>query len=250
MQELELLLEAVTEAGRLAMTLFRQSVRNWRKGDNSPVSDADIAVDRLLHDRLMTARPGYGWLSEEAEDGPARLGASHVFVVDPIDGTRGFLKGGDGWCISAGLVRDGAPIAAVVYRPLTEETYAASGTGGATRNHAPIRAGSRADIAGARILGAKQITQKLAGCEAMGAADIPLALRLCLVADGTYDGFVAATPKNDWDICAGDLILRQAGGIVTDLSGAACIYNRRETFQRGIIASGAALHMAIRKVVT
>ena len=81
-------------------------------------------------------------------------------------------------------------------------------------------------------------------------ADVPLALRLCFVAEGRYDAFVAATPKNDWDICGGDLILREAGGIVTDLQGAPCIYNRSETFQRGIIASGAKLHPAILKAVT
>jgi myo-inositol-1(or 4)-monophosphatase len=240
----------VTEAGRLAMTLFRQSVRNWRKGDNSPVSDADIAVDRLLHSRLIGARPTYGWLSEETEDGPARLGASHVYVIDPIDGTRGFLKGGDGWCISAGLARDGVPIAAVVYRPLTEEIFAAAAGKGATLNLMPIRASAQAVLSGARILGAKQITQRLPGCAAMGAADIPLALRLCLVAEGKYDAFAAATPKHDWDICAGDLILREAGGVVTDLQGAPCIYNRAEPFQRGIIASGAALHPAILKAVS
>ena len=239
----------MTEAGRLASTLFRQSVRNWRKGDNSPVSDADLAVDRLLRERLMKARPGFGWLSEESPDGPARLAASHVWVVDPIDGTRAFLKGGDQWCISAGLVRDGAPVAAAVYRPMTEELYTAAKDRGATLNHVAISASRQSTISGARILGAKQITQKLAGCVALGAADIPLALRLCLVARGHYDAFAAATPKHDWDICAGHLILEEAGGIVTDLPGRPCIYNRPDPFQRGIVASNAALHGLIAKAV-
>jgi myo-inositol-1(or 4)-monophosphatase len=249
LQDVDLLCQAVQEAGRLALTLFRQSVRNWRKDDNSPVSDADIAVDRLLHKRLIGARPSYGWLSEEAEDGPGRLSSRHVWVVDPIDGTRAFLKGGDQWCISAGLVRDGVPVAAAVYRPLKEHCFAAAKGAGATLNLGPIKASAHTEIAGARILGARQMAQKLAGSAALSAADVPLALRLCLIAEGRYDAFVAATPKNDWDICAGHLILEEAGGIVTDLSGQPCIYNRAEPFQRGIIASNRAIHGEIARAL-
>ena len=242
MQELELLIDAVTEAGRLATTLFRQSVRNWRKEDNSPVSDADLAVNRLLQDRLTGARPDYGWFSEESDDGPARLSASHVWVVDPIDGTRAFLKGGNQWCISVGLVKDGRPIAAVVYRPMTNELYAAVKGQGAKLNHLPLKTGTTSAVAGCRILGASGIARRLPGCEIMPAADLPLALRLCYVAQGLCDAFIAIGPKLDWDICAGQLLVEEAGGIVTDLTGQPCTYNREEIFQCGVIAANPVLH--------
>jgi myo-inositol-1(or 4)-monophosphatase len=249
--ELDLLIGAVTEAGHLALTLFRQNVRNWRKDDNSPVSDADIAVDRMLHARLMGARPSYGWLSEETEDGPARLKAMHVWVVDPIDGTRSFLAGGDQWCISAALVTAGEPVAAVVYRPVTEDIFIAAAGKGATLNHLPIAVNTDVAICNALILGAKGIARRISGCTAMvSAPDTPLALRMCLVAQGRYDAYVATTPKFDWDICAGHLVLAEAGGKVTDLRGLPCIYNREETFQCGIVAAGRKLHRSLFEALT
>ena len=106
------------EAGALALTTFRQPLRQWTKGASlSPVSEADIAVDELLRERLWrAARPGYGWLSEETEDDPARLDVESVWIVDPIDGTRAYLAGRADWTISVALATDGRPVLAAIYR--------------------------------------------------------------------------------------------------------------------------------------
>src|SRR5712664_1853384 len=115
--DLDLLVAAAREAAALALTFFGQDPRSWAKGATSIVSEADFALDRLLAERLRTARPDYGWLSEETADNPERLDRRRVFVVDPIDGTRAFLSGRSEWCVSLAVVADGRPVVAVLLAP-------------------------------------------------------------------------------------------------------------------------------------
>ena len=125
-----LLVATVREAGALAHSLFRTELKNWTKGASSPVSEADIAVNDLLEQRLRQATPDYGWLSEESADDELRLGKSMVWIVDPIDGTRGYLAGREDWCVSVALVEDAAPILAAVFAPASDEFFfAARGQG-------------------------------------------------------------------------------------------------------------------------
>src|SRR4051812_43894409 len=107
--DLELLRRAALAAGRLAMTYFRQSPSTWAKAGGSPVTEADVAVDDFLRRSLLAERPNYGWLSEETADDPVRCRFETIFVVDPIDGTRGFIAGDDRWCVSLAIVRGGRP---------------------------------------------------------------------------------------------------------------------------------------------
>src|SRR5688572_33425515 len=107
------------------MRYFRNNPKAWLKGATSPVTEADIAVDAILRQRLLAARPDYGWLSEETEDDGSRLAARRVFVVDPIDGTKSFIAGNDDWAISAAVVAAGRPVAGVIVRAVLAETYAA-----------------------------------------------------------------------------------------------------------------------------
>jgi myo-inositol-1(or 4)-monophosphatase len=123
--DLALLRAAALRAGGLAMTFFRRNPTRWAKLGGSPVTEADMAVDALLRTNLLAERPHYGWLSEETADDPARLGRDAVFVVDPIDGTRGFIDGDDRWCVSLAVVRAGRPAVAVLYAPAREELYTA-----------------------------------------------------------------------------------------------------------------------------
>jgi myo-inositol-1(or 4)-monophosphatase len=136
--DLELIREAARVAGELAMRYFRRDPQVWMKAGNSPVTEGDLAVDKLLHDRLSAARPDYGWLSEETADSLERLSAARTFVVDPIDGTRGFIAGSDEWCVSVAVVRGTRSIAGVLVAPATGEVFTAREGGPAEKNGAPI----------------------------------------------------------------------------------------------------------------
>jgi len=244
----KLLHEAVREAGALARSLFRQSVKRWTKSDGSPVTEADLAVDKVLKAHLTAARPDYGWLSEETPDTEERLARRAVWIVDPIDGTRAFTHGGDEWCVAAALLADGRPVLAAIYRPMTDDFYEARDGKGATLNGKPLQMADGRGLAGARILGnalaLKQLQAK-APVTAVSSGSTPLAMRLALVAQGNLEAALSTTPKHDWDLAAGDLLVHEAGGTVTGLDGKTFAYNRRETRQANYVASSYALHAAL-----
>src|SRR5476651_577459 len=155
-----LLTDAVREAGALALSLFRTELKNWTKGASSPVSEADIAVNDLLENRLRSATPDYGWLSEESADDEARLGKPLAWIVDPIDGTRGYLAGREDWCVSVALVEGASPLLAAVFVPVSDEFFFASRGGGAVRNEVPIRATSGTGLDFSRIAGPKPLVER------------------------------------------------------------------------------------------
>jgi myo-inositol-1(or 4)-monophosphatase len=202
----------VREAGAVARAAFGSPVKTWVKGWNSPVSEVDIAVNQLLKEQLVAIVPDAGWLSEESEDDPARLTASRVWIVDPIDGTRSFIAGRADWAISIALVEVRRPVIAALYAPISEELFLAVAGGGATRNGTPITTTPGDAIEGARISGPKGFLDRLATV-APGFTILPrihsLALRLARVADGTLD---AAFASRDWDLAAADLLVHEAGG--------------------------------------
>ena len=238
--------QAVAAAGELASVLFKQSIASWRKDDGTPVSAADIAVNDLLHQHLAACRPDYGWLSEETEDSSDRLSKSRVWVVDPIDGTRSFLNGTENWCISVALVEDQRPILGAVVAPVCRKTFFARAGGGAWLNEQPIRASKRQCLAGARMIAHKKILRadrwQQPWPELATGMATSIALRLCMVADGSYDITLAVGEKSDWDLAAGDLIVSEAGGKVSTLTGDPMLYNGHRTRQMGLVASAPALH--------
>ena len=137
-EDRELLRSVAVNAGIIAAGYFRTDLKTWTKENASPVSEADIVLDKFLHSSLLAARPHYGWLSEESVDDLERLKHDRVFVVDPIDGTRGFIRGEDSWTVSVAVVEHGVPVAGVVYAPARDELYDASIGGGARLNGKPI----------------------------------------------------------------------------------------------------------------
>ena len=238
------LASAVREAGALALHMFRGRPASWIKGASSPVSEADLAVDALLRERLLAIRDA-GWLSEETEDDPARLQRAEVWVVDPIDGTRAYLAGLAEWVIAAALVRFGRPLVAALYAPVSDELFLSVAGGGATLNGAPIRASTGDQLAGATFSGAKRRLDSLAAIEPriVTAPRIPsLALRLARVATGALDGTFAAPNSHDWDLAAADLLAHEAGGLVTTLTGESLIYNRPDPVHGALVAAGRARH--------
>jgi myo-inositol-1(or 4)-monophosphatase len=238
------LASAVREAGALALQTFRGRLVSWTKGASSPVSEADIAVDALLRDRLLAIRDA-GWLSEETEDDPARLKRAEVWVVDPIDGTRAYLAGLPDWAVAAALVRAGRPVVAALYAPVSDELFLSVAGGGATLNGAPIAASSGDHLTDAKFSGAKRRLDSLAAIEPRIAAvpRIPsLALRLARVASGALDGTFTAPNSHDWDLAAADLLVHEAGGLITTLTGQTLIYNRPDPVHGALVAAGRARH--------
>lgn len=212
--DLELLRTAAVTAGIIGSSYFRRDLKTWTKENASPVSEADIVLDKFLHSALTTARPDYGWLSEESVDDFARLERRRVFVVDPIDGTRGFIKGEDSWTVSLAVVEDGVPVAGVVYAPARDEMYEAHAGGGARLNGAPIARLTPPERQSPLIPAPGAVHHELqaAGLDyTRGPAYPSLAYRLTQVATGKLDATVVRRGSQDWDIAGAATILAECG---------------------------------------
>ena len=243
-----LLSDTVREAGALALSLFGTDLKNWTKGASSPVSEADIRVNDLLESRLRTATPDYGWLSEESADDEARLDKNSVWIVDPIDGTRGYLAGREDWCVSVALVEQGSTVLAAVFAPATDEFFFAMRGHGTMLNAVPVFATSGTALDFSRVAGPKPLVERLSP----QSDDIilhprigSLALRLCRVAQGNLDAAFAGGQSRDWDLAAANLIVHEANGNMTALSGDTIAYNRREVTHGMLVAAGRDRHARI-----
>ncbi len=243
--DLTLLAAAAREAGEIALRWFRRDPTVWEKAGGSPVSEADLAADRHLSERLRGARPDWGWLSEETTDGPERLARSRVFVVDPIDGTRAFLRGEAEWAVSVAVVEAGRPVVAALYQPATDTLWTAVVGGGAHRNGTPIRVSDRHDFAGCRIAAPRKYleSRELRGIRFASRAFVPsLALRLTHVADDRVDVAYGTGNAHDWDLAAADLLVQEAAGRLTSFDGEPIRYNRAVPRHPPLGAAVPALH--------
>lgn len=247
--DLDLIRQAALDAGALAIAERDKGLKIWAKGGGSPVTAADLAVDALLKDRLLGARPDYGWLSEETADTAERLEKRRIFVVDPIDGTVAFMKGKPWWCVPIAVVEDGRPIAAVIHAPMLNETYEATLGGGARLNGRPIHASDTDTLDDAGMLADARLMQGPQWDEPWPAMRYEkrnaIAYRMALVAAGAFDAAVALSPKWDWDVAAGALIAQEAGAKVTDHRGDPWRFNRPDPRQVSLICAAPALHPLI-----
>jgi myo-inositol-1(or 4)-monophosphatase len=246
------LAETVLAAGDVALRTFRQPLRQWIKGESSPVSEADIAVNEFLRERLLGQAGGFGWLSEENEDDPARLEAENVWIVDPIDGTRAYLAGQDDWTISVALAARGRPTLGAIFAPVSRELFLGVAGRGATRNGATIAASTGSDMTGAKVVGPKRHINWLAGLNA-NAMPVPrigsIALRLARVAQGELDVAFAGGNSHDWDLAAADLLVHEAGGALTTMAGEALTYNGSELVHGALLAAGQERHAKLIDLV-
>ena len=243
-----LLTGTVREAGALALSLFRTELKNWTKGASSPVSEADIAVNDLLENRLRSATPDYGWLSEESVDDEARLDKRLTWIVDPIDGTRGYLAGREDWCVSVALVENATPLLAAVFVPASDEFFFAVRGQGAVLNDVPVHAAAGAELDFSRVAGPKPLVERLSrspGEIVLHPRIGSLALRLCRVAQGSLEAAFAGGQSRDWDLAAANLIVQEANGNMTALSGDPILYNRREVTHGVLVAAGRDRHARI-----
>ncbi len=251
-QDLALIRQAAEEAGALALRYFRKDPQVWAKANDSPVTEADMAVDALLAERLRGARPDYGWLSEETADDRSRFSSPRVFIVDPIDGTRGFIAGDKNWTVCIAVVEAGRPIAAAVFCPARDDMYLAVAGAGATLNGAPASVSGRRELKGAEIAGPRMITRHDAFRDAGVAPGLvvpSLALRIALVAAGRCDAAIARANAHDWDLAAADLLVHEAGGRLTGLDGAPLVYNRASIRHPALVAAPAVLQPELGALV-
>ena len=247
--DLDLIRAAAVTAGEMAVTMRAAGLERHTKADGSPVTNADLAVDAYLRQTLTAARPDYGWLSEETADDPARLSRQRVFIVDPIDGTRAYIRDRPWWGVSIAVVEDGQPIAGVVAAPDRGEVFEATVGGGARMNGKPIAASDTLDLEGSSMLADLQMLQHPAWPtpwpEMRVESRNAIAYRLCSVACGDVDAMIALSPKNEWDMAAGDLIAAEAGCLVTDHRGRTLGYNRPKPVSASLVCAGPALHRLI-----
>lgn len=241
------------DAGNLARATAQRAFKRWTKGpDHSPVSEADIAVNDLLRARLAQLAPGAGWLSEEPEDDPDARAAPALWIVDPIDGTRAYLAGRLDWVISVALVENGRPLLGAIFAPATDHMFLAARGQGATVNGAPVAAIGGSGLGGARLAGPKRMLERIAVRQPDIVAEpkvYSLALRLARIAQGTLDAVVVGRGSRDWDLAAADLLVHEAGGAMTDLSGRPLTYNRPHLGHGALVAAGPARHRALVDLV-
>ncbi len=245
--DLELLEAAAREAGALARSLLTKPLEVHSKGEMGPVTNIDFAVDALLAERLLSARPEYGWLSEETPDDPERRrGKPRTFMLDPIDGTAALVSKVPQWTISVGLVEGDQAFAGAIYNPMTDEMFTGAIGHGAFLNGRPMQASAAAKIEGARMVAQRSRFSDRRWDKAWPKMDIierqSIAYRMALVAAGQGDATILFGWKHDWDIAAGAAIVTAAGGVVSDPWGYALELNQLSPRAPGVVAAGANLH--------
>lgn len=243
--------EAARAGGALALDYLARKggPESWDKTDNSPVTEADLAVNAMLAERLMGARPNYGWLSEETADDSAARQKKRIWVVDPIDGTRAYMRGNDPhWCVALAIVEAGIPIAGVIYAPAFDELYEARIGGGAYCNGELIATSEKAVETGARLIANRAMINHPDWPEPWPQVEVsrpkPNATlyRMALVAAGKWDGTLALFRKFDWDLAAGAVLVEEAGGKVSTHLGEPLRFNQHNPAQRSLVAAGKHLH--------
>jgi myo-inositol-1(or 4)-monophosphatase len=233
---------AAIEAGGIILNYYKADYEIKDKGYHNPVTTADNAADTRLKEILMVARPNYGWLSEETVDSPERLTKDRVWIVDPLDGTKEFIEGVPHFVVSVSLVENGIPIVGVLYNPVTAETFTAAKGEGAELNGEEIQCATKDNVGNMVILNSRSETRRglwapydgtFGELRAIGS----VAYKLGLTAAGQADIFASLRPKNEWDICAGNCIINEAGGKLIDLKGNRVVFNREKTLiEPGLIA--------------
>lgn len=249
--DIDLAKAAARRAGAAIMRHFGTDLAVTWKTPAQPLTAADLEADALIHEQLVDARPDYGWLSEETVDTRDRLRRHRVWIVDPIDGTRSFIARLPEFTISIGLAEGGAAVAGVVYNPARDELFHAVRGGGSfveLQGGAPVPLRMRTHAVDDRATLLTSRTELGAGelepfrdawqLEPVGST----AYKLARVAWSKGDAFLSRGPKSEWDICAGVLIVNEAGGRATDLHGVEPRFNRADPYVHGVLAASAQLH--------
>jgi myo-inositol-1(or 4)-monophosphatase len=242
------LCDAVREAGEVVLSRFRdRTVRTWQKADKSLITEADLQANEILRWRLMSGgRRDYGWLSEESADDSRRLDADRTWIVDPIDGTRAFVKGRPEFAVCGALAHETQVVSAAVFNPVTDEFFEATLGGGARCNGTPISASGCRTLHRCRVLGFEHMFSHNSWPEAWPQMDVAYrnstTYRMALVAKGAFDAAIALVPKADWDVAPGALLLHEAGACASDHLGEPFRFNQPDPVQRGLVCATQGLY--------
>jgi len=245
--DLEFVIDTVIKAGKLTLSHWgsKEDVRHKSRGN--PVTAADLAADELLRREITTRFPSDGWISEETADSKERSAKGRVWVVDPLDGTREFVEGLPEYAVSVALVSGRTPVLGVVYNPAAGDLFYCELGSGVFRNGTPVRVSTRSDLEGSLFLGSRteNADNLLSSLSELGRLRLvgSIAYKLALIAAGDGDLTISFRPKSEWDVCAGAVLLQEAGGIITDRNGEALKFNQEKPiFLGGILACSRTLH--------
>ncbi|TRD11443.1 3'(2'),5'-bisphosphate nucleotidase CysQ [Erythrobacter insulae] len=239
------LLKIVREAGRIAHSRWPgdgHALESWDKTPGNPVSESDLEVDRFLRRELTALLPSAGWLSEETLDDKIRTDSDLLWLVDPIDGTRDFVRGRTGWAISVALVSAGKPLIGILMAPARGEEWCAVAGQGATLNDRPLVASSRTQFSGARV----PVDELPSADSDLVMVEKPnsIALRIAMVADDRADLVATLRWGFEWDVAAAALIAREAGAEVSDAFGKPLAYNKHDPRDFGVLVCSPGIHAA------
>lgn len=248
-------IDAARKAGAVALRYCGGKCELGYRGNDNPVTTADLKADACLRRILLAVYPEYGWLSEETADSTERLDRDRVWIVDPIDGTKEFVDGVPEYVVSVALVEHGVPLVGVIYHPARDELYAGVHGGGAFLNGKRTFCSEVDQLDQASMIVSRSETRRgetealrphLGRITPVG----NVAYKLALVAAGQADLSASMQPKNEWDVCAGDLLVREAGGEVLTLAGQVRTYNQSDPLiQGGLVAANSDLARQILTVL-
>ncbi|MBH9981754.1 3'(2'),5'-bisphosphate nucleotidase CysQ [Bartonella sp. B10834G6] len=239
-EDLALISNAAQQAGKTALSFFGNDPKVWIKPGNSPVSEGDFAADKVLKELLLTARPDYGWISEETRDERPHNDYKRYFVVDPIDGTRGFLSGSKHWCVSVAVVEDGISQVGVLDCPATQSVYKAERGKGASLNgnKLPLLEAHEGKLVVSATGKFEAKLPEVFKSNVTFAHYLPsLAYRIALAAEGKIDVVLIKPESHDWDIAAADLILQECGGLIRDIDNKTPLYGKAP-FEHDFLIAG------------
>lgn len=244
---------AAREAGAIIRRYSERTIEAREKGPEDPVTAADLEANQCIRRHIRKAFREDGWLSEETADSRDRLGRTRVWVVDPLDGTKEFLQRVPEFCVCIALVEAGRPVVAVTYNPAADRLYVAARGEGTTVNSVPGRVTGTTRLQDAVILASRsedkrgewEVIKPRVRVKPTGS----VAFKLAQISAGEGDATFTLTPKNEWDICAGTLLVEEAGGRVTGLDGQPILFNQPSPLRHGLIASNALLHEQLMALI-
>ena len=252
-RELEVAIAAARAGGAIVAKYYKGDYEVHEKAPDNPLTVADTEADAAIKKLLLDTFPDDGWLSEETADTTARLSKSRVWIVDPLDGTKEFTQHLPDFCVCVALVIDGVVEVGVSYNPAEDLLFAARRGGGTTLNGKPVHCTPQTNVADAVVLASRSEDKRGEWDAYKGRMKVKLtgsvAYKFALMAAGMADATFSLTPKNEWDICAGTMLVEEAGGVVTDRYGKPLTFNNPRTLLPGLIAASAVLYGPLRDVI-
>ncbi len=237
--ELQILTDTIKHAGARALELSKRGFEVLAKPDRSPVTTADLEVNRILSEMQQKHFPDDGWLSEESPDDHLRLAKRRLWIIDPIDGTKAFVNRLPEYCISVGLIEDNRPLLGAIYNPSTDELFTAIRGRGLRLNGETLTPFSPPDGPPVVTVSPREFRngrwnglETLVRCRPM----LSIAYALSQVAAGRVHATLTIEPENEWDLAAGVLLVEEGGGRVGDAEGRPFMFNQPSTRLHGVIA--------------